>query len=61
MTLHIYMKSGNIITCNWVKDWKLRYQGNEILALSIKYRWFAKPKLIIASLALDQIEAIVKG
>ena len=57
------MKSGNVIHVDHVKDWNLKYTGNEITNLKIvreKLLFRSVKGLIVPSLDLSQIEAIVE-
>lgn len=60
MQLKLYMKSGNIVLIDHVDDWRIEYSGDSIVSLNVTW---AKSKeagkgVVIASLALCQIEAI---
>lgn len=64
-TLHIYMKSGNVINLHFVKSWKVEVNGNTVTHLTIKVsplaQFFYSQRLIVSSIALDQIEAITES
>lgn len=59
-TYTFYMKSGNkIVLDKVISDITIKYNGNEITGISDwKQSRFARNKLFLASIALDQIEAI---
>lgn len=55
------MKSGNVIRVKGVKDWKMKYKGNDITFLSIEQRtgiFAPSEKIIMGGLDLSQIEAV---
>lgn len=56
--LHIHMKSGKTIKVDGIKNYTINYTGNEITGLKLEYAYTAKRRLIVQSLALDQVEAI---
>lgn len=61
MKLKLYMKSGNVITVNRVKDWKIKWEGNCVTFLSIERHkpfFTADERPIMGSIDLRQIEAI---
>lgn len=58
-TMHIYMKSGNVIEIDKVKDIEIDIVGNEITRFNIDRSTKAKNLLFVSSLNLSQIEAIV--
>lgn len=62
MKVTIYMKSGNKINVNFVKDLKINYQSNLITRLSIERSklgmFLGFKRLMVESVDLSQIEAI---
>ena len=62
MKLTLYMKSGNVITQRRVKTYDVGSRGDEIVSLKVRYhKWFPpRAKILISSIALGQIECIVK-
>jgi len=63
MKIAIYMKSGNVITQTRVKEWEVKWRGNEVTAITVVYNKFFPPsqKLIMGALDLSQIEAMVRS
>ena len=59
-TAHIFMKSGNVLILDKVSEINIKYIGNEIMSLNISQSKKVDVELFAASLALDQIEAIVR-
>lgn len=63
MELEIYMKSGNVIKIDRVDDWSVEADGDSVVNLSIVQNksFFGKTrKLLMSTIALSQIEAIVR-
>ena len=65
MTLRLYMKSGNIITLERIKSWKVRSDDETITGFEIEEEpdnTFTKvvERVIMASIQLQQIEAITE-
>ena len=64
-TLHIHMKSGNVLKLKGIKDWSLKCNGDQITSLKIvRSRWanfMGYPRLIVQSIDLKQIEAVVES
>ena len=62
MKVTIYMKSGNKINVNFVKDLKINYQSNLITRLQIERSklgmFLGFKRLMVESVDLSQIEAI---
>lgn len=61
MKITIYMKSGNRISLWGVKDYNMHTRGDSVILLELHYRWYARKRLLISTIALGQIEAVVKG
>ena len=61
-TLTFYMKSGNKIVIPFIKDYKMKTNGDQIIELTITKSWlaliFPTPKLIVSTISLSQIEAV---
>lgn len=57
--LSIYMKSGNVIECTHVIDYNVEYRGDDITSLSLEQK-FKGSRVIVETLALSQIEAVVR-
>ena len=62
MKLTFYMKSGNRIVLRFVKSYEIKSRGNEITELTIG-RPFGRPgaRLLVGTIALDQIEAVTRS
>ena len=65
MTLRLYMKSGNIITLERIKSWKVKSNAESITLLEIEEEpdhTFSKvvERVIMTSIQLQQIEAITE-
>jgi len=58
MRLHIHMKSGKTLTQRGVKDYSYKYNNNQITAISIELRWWARKSILITSLDMKSIEAM---
>lgn len=59
MKLNIYMKSGNVIRLRGILEWKTSTNDNGVDQLYIRRRKrFFGEKLVITTIALEQIEAI---
>ena len=56
-TLNVYMKSGNVIVLDGIKDYEIKNQGDDIVGFKIEWH---KPKhqLLVKTLDLLQIEAV---
>ena len=55
----IFMKSGNVITLDNIKDCHIKYSGDEITSFRLETLDSAYRILMVPSLNLSQIEAIV--
>ena len=58
-TLRIFMRSGNSFTLDRVMEYSIRNQGNDIIRLAITQHPSAKSKLLINTIALNQIEGVI--
>ena len=58
-TLQFFMRSGNSFVIDNVTDWNCKYRGDTIVELSITQHC-PRSKLLVQSVALGQIEAIVR-
>jgi formate/nitrite transporter FocA (FNT family) len=56
----IYMKSGNSIRIKHLKNVTYTYKGNMVTALSLRYRWYGRERLMLGATDLSQIETIIK-
>jgi hypothetical protein len=57
MTLEIYMRSGNVLVLDGVKDWKTETAGDTVTRLELS--WFnPSRRLVVSTIALGNIEAI---
>jgi hypothetical protein len=56
-TLNIYMKSGNVIRLDGIKEYEIKNQGDDIVGFQIEWH---KPnqRLLVKTLDLRQIEAV---
>lgn len=52
------MESGKTLTQNGVKDYSIKWRGDEVVSLAIELKWYQKRTLILGSLNLSRIEAI---
>ena len=60
MNVTIYMKSGNKITADKVKDWAIKYNSEQITSLRIDQDKKCKSKVLVGSIDLKQIEEITE-
>jgi hypothetical protein len=65
MKLKIYMKSGNVIALSGIEEYKIENTGNEITSLEITQKHkifgvFPSTRLLVKTIALDQIEAVTR-
>lgn len=58
MKINIHMESGKTLTQNGVKDYSIKWRGDEVVSLAIELKWYQKRTLILGSLNLSRIEAI---
>lgn len=64
MILDIYMKSGNVITIRHIESYEIKNNGDEIVSLMLeKEKRFGLTRhagLVVKTIALTQIEAVVR-
>ena len=60
-TIHIYMKSGNVLTSNCVVGWKIESRGNTISKIELEQsNATGKKRIVLTGLDFSQIEGIVE-
>lgn len=59
MKLTIYMKSGNVITLRNIKEYEIGNRGDEVVHFKITTGLFCSKRLLVKTIALNQIEAVV--
>jgi hypothetical protein len=59
-TLHIYMKSGNVVVIDGIEQWEFKANASSVTSFKIKWSNLSTRRLLVTTLALDQIEAIVE-
>jgi hypothetical protein len=57
VTLEIYMKSGNVLVLDNVKDWKSENRGDALTRLEVSWK-NPRRQLLVATIALSSVEAI---
>lgn len=58
--LQILFKSGNAIVIDKVAEYKFDYRENEITGVALRQTPKAKNRLLVGTIALDQIESVVR-
>lgn len=58
MKLKIYLKSGNSILLDNVKEYEIKNKGNIIVGMSIVTKSKPKQKLLVKTIDLSSIEAV---
>lgn len=58
MVIKIHFKSGKTITQKGVKDYNVKFNGDDIVFLSLDLYWFASRTCLVPTVRLDQIECI---
>lgn len=59
-SLRIFMRSGNVIEIDGVTDYTIRNEGDEISSLRVAQKPKASRRLLVSTIALTQIEAVVR-
>jgi hypothetical protein len=60
MILEIFMRSGNKIVIDGVSEYKIKNSGDEITGLTLTQDEHATRLLLVKTIALSQIEAVVR-
>lgn len=60
-TIHIHMKSGNVLTSNCVVSWKIKYNEDTITGIELEQSTApGKKRIVLGGLDLSQVEGIVE-
>ena len=57
ITLRLYMKSGNVIEIDRIKDYTIKNEGNAIVGLNLTWK-NPRQQLLVKTIDLTQIEAV---
>lgn len=60
-SLTLYMKSGNRIEIDRISEYEFRSEGDRIVGIRLVQSLKAKNRLLVKTIALDQIEAVTRS